>query len=143
MPGIQGRIDSVLARLGRLQVETGSIAGGGDEFKQQTVLFEWVSFARWRRSVLYSSHLRALEGIKDELQILSEQSNTVGYKESEADRQVISQLVEDLRDAVIEYQVSLGHPVAWRMHCLATIQFTQQKSLYEKNCRLIVCPDHA
>ena len=52
-----------------------------------------------------SSHLRTLEGIKDELQILSERSSAVGYKENEADGRAISELAEDLRDAIIEYQV--------------------------------------
>ena len=52
-----------------------------------------------------SSYLRTLEGIKDELRILSDRSSAGGYKENEADGRALSELAEDLRDAVIEYQV--------------------------------------
>jgi len=91
---------------------------------------------------LCSSHLRALEGIKDELQILSERCSAAGYKENEADGHAISELAEDLRDAVLEYQVGPGHPATRRMFLSPAVQFTQQKSLYEQNCRLIVRPGH-
>lgn len=47
----------------------------------------------------------ALEGIKDELQSLSERSSAADYQENDADRRAACELAEDLRDAVIEYQV--------------------------------------
>ena len=53
-----------------------------------------------------SYHGRALEGIKDKLQSVLEKIGVVGYEESGADVQVVDGLVEDARDAVIEYQVS-------------------------------------
>jgi len=87
-----------------------------------------------------SFHLRALEGIKDELHALSERSSAVGYQENGTDGHAVCELAEDIRDAIIEYQVSSGPPVTRRILCSGTVQFTQQKSLYEKNCRLIVCP---
>ena len=83
--------------------------------------------------------LRALEGIKDEVQALSERSSAVGYQENDADGHAISGLTEDLRDAIIEYQVGHGSLV-WKILCLSTMQFAQQKSLYEQSCRLIVRP---
>ena len=84
------------------------------------------------------SNSRTLEGIKDELRPLSERVSAVGYKESDADRHAVSELAEELRDAIIEYQVG-PDPLATRsMLCLGTVQFAHQKSLYEQNCRLIV-----
>jgi len=38
-PGIRGKIESALARLGRLGAEAGA-TGSGDELERQTVLFE-------------------------------------------------------------------------------------------------------
>jgi len=52
----------------------------------------------------------------------------------------MSELAEGLRDTIIEYQVSPGALVTCRVFCLGAVQFAQQKSLYEQNCRLIVCP---
>lgn len=56
------------------------------------------------------SHVRTLEGIKDDLQALSERSGAAGYRENDADVHAMSELAEDLRDALIEYQVSPGPP---------------------------------
>ena len=50
--------------------------------------------------------LRALEGIKDLLQSLSEHSNAAGYQENDRDMQAVCELAEDVRNAVVEYQVS-------------------------------------
>jgi len=50
--------------------------------------------------------LRALEGIKDKLQPLSERSDTTEHAEREADMITVCDLADDLRDAIIEYQVS-------------------------------------
>jgi hypothetical protein len=58
-----------------------------------------------------SSHLSALERIKDELQPLYERSSTVGYQESDPDQHVVCELAEDLRDAIIEYQVGPDLPI--------------------------------
>ena len=49
---------------------------------------------------------RALEGIKDELHPILEQSSAAEYEENEADMQTVCELAEDVRDAVLEYQVS-------------------------------------
>jgi hypothetical protein len=49
------------------------------------------------------------------LQPLSERASAVGYQENEADRHAIGELAEELRDAIIEYQVGpdLPAPVRW------------------------------
>ena len=50
-------------------------------------------------------HLSTLERIKDELQPLYERSSTVGYQGNDPDQHAVCELAEDLRDAIIEYQV--------------------------------------
>ena len=52
----------------------------------------------------------------------------------------MSEITEDLRDVIIEYQVSPGSPATHWMLYSGAAQFTQQKSLYEQNRRLIVRP---
>lgn len=89
---------------------------------------------------LSQSYPRALGRIENELWTRFERSKVVGYQEDEADRHAMSELVEDVRDAVIEYQVGLEPLVASQIFCLGTVKFSQQKLLYDNNCRLIVCP---
>lgn len=60
-------------------------------------------------------YLRVLEGIKDELHPISERSNAAGYRENDADVQAMSELAENVRDAIIEYQVSSDLPLAPRV----------------------------
>ena len=52
--------------------------------------------------------VRALEGIKDKLQLLSEHSGTAEDTEKEGDMSALCDLVDDLRDAIVEYQVSIN-----------------------------------
>ena len=84
------------------------------------------------------SHPRALERIKDGLQPLSERCSAIGYQENYVDGHAMSELAGDLRDAMIEYQVGLSPPVSYGVFYLGVVQFAQQKSLYDQNCRLIV-----
>jgi len=106
VPGVQGKVGSVLARLARLNVGPESTVGGEDESKRRVILFECVSSVDCGRvSVLI--YRRTLEGIKDELRPISERSSTVSYQENDADGRTVCELAEDLRDAIIEYQV--GH----------------------------------
>jgi len=62
-------------------------------------------------------HLSTLEGIKDELQSISERSSAAGYQESDADGRAVCELAEDLRDAVIEYQVGSDPPTVRNIFC--------------------------
>ena len=50
--------------------------------------------------------LRALERIKDKLQSLSRPSTSAGHAENERDMIIANDLADDLRDAIVEYQVS-------------------------------------
>ena len=59
--------------------------------------------------------LRALEGIKDQLQSLSECSSAAGYQENDKDIQAVCGLAGEVRDAVVEYQVSPNPPIISRM----------------------------
>ena len=49
---------------------------------------------------------RALEGIKVKLQSLSEHAGTTEQSEKEGDMTTVCDLADDLRDAIVEYQVS-------------------------------------
>ena len=51
----------------------------------------------------------------------------------------MSEIVEGIKDAILEYQVGPS-PATHGITCLGTVQFAQQNSLHEKSCRLIVCP---
>ena len=59
------------------------------------------------------------------------------YQDNDTDGRILSGLVEDLRDAVIEYQVGLA-PVTRRVLRLYVAQFAQQKTLYKNSCKIIV-----
>ncbi|KAF9784574.1 hypothetical protein BJ322DRAFT_1219219 [Thelephora terrestris] len=98
-PGIKVKIESILARMGGLNLGN---TEDEDESKRRTVLLE------------------ALEGIENKLHSISERSNAVGYRKNDADVQVVCELAEHVRDAVVEYQLS------------------QQQAIYEQNCKMIV-----
>ena len=53
----------------------------------------------------------------------------------------MNEITEDLRDAITEYQVGPGSAVTHWMFYSGAAQFSQQKSLYEQNRRLIVRPE--
>lgn len=61
-------------------------------------------------------HIRTLERIKDELLPILERSNTVGYEESDPDVHSVCELAENVRDAVMEYQVSRSFLVTLKIH---------------------------
>ena len=42
VPGVKGKIESVLVRLERLEVESGSTVSDKGESKRRKILFEWV-----------------------------------------------------------------------------------------------------
>ena len=59
--------------------------------------------------------LRALEGIKDELLSILERSSTDGYKENDVDAHAVCELAENVRDAIMDYQVSRIPPVTHKV----------------------------
>ena len=112
MPKIKEKTESTLARLGRLTVE-GSTPKDKGKSKRKMILFEYVA-ATHHEPVPALIPCRALEGIKDELHSILERTSAVGYKENDADLHKVGELAEDVRDAVIEYQV--------RPHLLITLR---------------------
>ena len=46
-----------------------------------------------------------------------ERIGAVGYRENDADAHAVGKLAEDVRDAIIEYQVTLDPLAIVRMHC--------------------------
>ncbi|KAF9644340.1 hypothetical protein BDM02DRAFT_991052 [Thelephora ganbajun] len=97
---VDKKIESVRARLDRFRVE-GNAARNADEFRRQKFLFE------------------TLEGVKDRLRLLTERSGTDQHAGKEIDAIAVSDLADDLRDAILDYQ------------------FSQQKAIYNQNCTLI------
>ena len=72
--------------------------------KQRAKLFEWVSGVNYNllsRSLSTST----LRRIRDTGNVLYNRVNTEGYKESQDDIQVVSGIAEDIRDALLDYQV--------------------------------------
>ena len=104
MPKIKDKTESTLARLGRFTVEGGTAKDKG-ELKRKMILFEYVG-ATQHEPVPALIPCRTLEEIKDELRSMLERTSAVGYKETDADVHTVGELAEDVRDAVIEYQVS-------------------------------------
>jgi len=50
----------------------------------------------------------------------------------------VGDLADDLRDAIVEYQVSTGINKAHWIVRSCSLQFSQQKAMYDQNCTLIV-----
>ena len=69
---------------------------------------------------------------------MSERSSAVGYQENDKDIRTVCGFVEDIRDAVVEYQVSPDLSVTFRMPGRGSLQLHQQRALYDQNCKLIV-----
>ena len=51
---------------------------------------------------------RTLEGIKDELLIISDRLDAPGYQRNEADMRTVCDLAEMLRDTIVEFQVRIN-----------------------------------
>jgi hypothetical protein len=56
---------------------------------------------------IHTGYPSTLEGIKDELLSLSNRSSLAGYQQNEEDLCAVCELTEALRDAIVEYQVSI------------------------------------
>ncbi|KAF9645952.1 hypothetical protein BDM02DRAFT_3271339 [Thelephora ganbajun] len=106
-PGVKNDLDSVMARLDRLYLEEDNDDGSWDENEHE------------HRVKLFDT----LRIIEDNWNVLYNRVNTQGYKESQDDIQAASAMADDIRDAVIDYQVAL------------------QRAIYDKSCRLIDAAD--
>ncbi|KAF9645139.1 hypothetical protein BDM02DRAFT_3189954 [Thelephora ganbajun] len=102
-PAVKNKLDSVMDRLDRLCSEEDNDDGPWDDNEHE------------HRAKLFD----ALRLIEDNGNVLSNRINAQGYKESQDDIQAVSAMADDIRDAVVDYQMA------------------QQRATYDLNCRLI------
>ena len=76
--------------------------------------------------------------MKDQLELLSKQVDEGADEGMNAT--AVSDLAEDLRDAILDYHVSTGIINVHRVTRSHHAQFSQQKAIYNQNCTLIVSP---
>jgi hypothetical protein len=77
------------------------------EREQQAKLFKWV-FGIDCNLLSRSFSTSALRLVRDAGNVLCHRINTEGYKESQDDIQAVSGIAEDIRDALLDYQVCSG-----------------------------------
>jgi len=100
-----------MARLDRLCLQDDG--GIWDEIghERRVKLFEWVLRANYNlpSHSFLTSNLRL---IRDNGNVLYNRINIEGYKESQDDIQAVSDIAEDIRDALLDYQVCSNNPHA-------------------------------
>ena len=102
---LKSKLDSAMTRLNRLYLQDDN-AGYWDEneHEQRVKLFQWVF--RINHSLLSRSFSpRTLRLIRDTGKKLYNRMNTEGYKESRDDIEAVSGIAEEIRDALLDYQV--------------------------------------
>ncbi|KAF9645044.1 hypothetical protein BDM02DRAFT_3263177 [Thelephora ganbajun] len=102
-PAVKNKLDSVMARLDRLWSEEDNDDGLWDENERK------------HRAELFDT----LRLINDKGNTLYNRINGQGYNESQDDVQAASAMADDIRDAIVDYQMA------------------QQRTIYDMNCRLI------
>ena len=72
---------------------------------------------------------------------MSGRVEAAGYKENDEDAQIVSELMDDIRDAVTNYQVG-GDPKPYLQvpSLRQLVQMAHQRAIYDQNRRLIVSP---
>jgi len=109
---LKNKFDSAIAGLDRLHLQgddDGIWNGNGDE--RWAKLFEWVSEANYRLP-LRSFSSSTLRLIRDTGNVLYNRINTEGYEEFQDDIQAVSAIADDIRDALLDYQVCNDRPYA-------------------------------
>ena len=102
-----------MARLDRLRLQDDDDDGLWDEtwHEQRARLFEWVFGINYNLpSCSFSTSTLRL--IRDTGNVLYSRINTEGYEESQDDIQAVSRIAEDIRDAILDYQVCSDRPYA-------------------------------
>ena len=114
---LQNKLDSAMVRLHRLcsqEDDDGIWDENGHE--QRAKLFEWVFGINYNLpSCSFST--RTLRLIGDTGNVLYNHMNTEDYKVSQDDIQAVSGIAEDVRDALLDYQVGSNKPYTshyWR-----------------------------
>ena len=62
----------------------------------------------------------------------------MGYAENDEDVQIVSELVDDIRDAIIDFQVSGDPNLFLRVSSWNPVQMAHQQAIYDQNLELIV-----
>ena len=62
----------------------------------------------------------------------------MGYTENDEDVQIVSELVDDIRDAIIDYRVSGDPNLFLRASSRNPVQTAHQQAIYDQNLELIV-----
>ena len=78
---------------------------------------QWAKFFEWVFEINYNLPSRSfststLRSIRDAGNMLYDRINTEGYEESQDDIQVVSGIAEDIRSALLDYQVCSDKPCA-------------------------------
>ena len=84
------------------------------------------------------THPRALKTVRDNSMTLYYRVSVQGYKECQGDILAVSEMAEDIQDALLEYQVSGGKSHTAEVVALKLWQTNRQRAIYSQNCRLIV-----
>ena len=96
-----------MARLDRLCLQDDNDDGGLlDEIwnEQRAKLFEWVFQVSYNLPS-HSSFTSTLRLIRDAGDVLCNRIDAEGYEESQDDIQAVSDMAEDIRDVLLDYQV--------------------------------------
>ena len=90
---------------------------------------------------MYQPLSSTLEQIKDKLQGVLDRIEAVGYTENSKDAQAIFELMDEIQDAVTDYQVSgCSKPFLCLLTQVNLIQMAHQQAIYIQNLILIVSP---
>ena len=111
---LKDRLGSAMARLDRLRIPDDDDGLWDETWHEQRVkLFEWVFEINYNLS-LRSSPTSTLKLIVDTGNVLYDRMSTEDYEESKDDIQAVSRIAEDIRDALLDYQVCSNEPyVTW------------------------------
>ena len=111
---LKNKLDSARARLDRLRLQDDDGFWDGNGHEQLVKLFEWVfgiNYSLPSRSFSIST----LRRIRDIGNVLYNRISTEGYEESQDDIQTASGIAEDIRDALLDYQVCSNRPYTARV----------------------------
>ena len=109
---LKDKLGSAMARLDRLRLQDDDDVLWDETWHEQRAkLFEWVFGINYNLSSRSSSTstLRLIVGTGN---VLYHRMSTEGYEESQDDIQAVSRIAEDIRDALLDYQVCSEKPYA-------------------------------
>ena len=100
---LKDKLVSAMERLDRLRLQDDGL-WDGDRHEQRAKLFEWVFGINYNLSSR-SPSTSTLRSISDTGNVLYNRMITEDYKESQDDIQAVSGIAQDIRDALLDYQV--------------------------------------